>query len=131
MVKISILEPLGIPRIRLAGISVFNVLGTMLFAYPLTLGLRCFDSLNQIIYFQTACMCLVIAPVVHYLIGDQTPLVKLIIEKRAWQFLIVLLGLTGITGSYALLYILLLYSIVLFGYDYFVSLFWKFLDMMI
>lgn len=130
MVKLLILEALGIPRIRIGGISIFNVLGTILFAYPLTLCLRYLYFFEQIKYFQVVCLFLVCAPLVHYLMGDHTPLVKLIMEKKMWQILIVLMGLTGISGSYTLLFIMFSYSVLLLGQDHIELLFWKFLDKM-
>lgn len=119
MVKLLILEAFGIPRIRFCGISIFNVIGTMIFAYPLTLALKHIKLFEHIEYFQTVCLFFVIAPLVHYLIGDNTPLVKLIIEKNECKVFVVLMGLIGITGSYTLLYLLLAYSILLMSCNYF------------
>lgn len=113
MVKLMILEPLGIPRLRICGISIFNVVGTILFAYPLTLGLNCIDLFEHIKYFQTICLLLTIAPLVHYLIGDHTPLVKLIIEKSEWKVIVILMGLAGITGSITLFTALICFILIM------------------
>ncbi len=116
MVKFLILEALGIPRIRGVGdISIFNIIGTILFSWPLTLGLRFIELFEHIEIFQTACLLLVIAPLVHYLIGDHTPMVRLIVEKKEWKGFIILNTMVGINGSYVLLLFLIIYSILLFG----------------
>lgn len=105
--KFLLLEKLGIPRLRINGISIFNVFGTMTVAYALT----CIDFVSDIIdFFQMSCLLISLAVVVHYILGDYTPLVKLVMTEKIWRCYFLTLVMTGFIGTYFLKCMFLLFT---------------------
>jgi hypothetical protein len=106
----ALLELLGIPRVRVKGISIINVFGTIFVAYCMTEYIN-FIKAMSIDCFQMSCLLLVLAVIVHYMIGDHTPLVKLAMHDKKWLMFVILLGFTGVTGYLFLKYTTALYTI--------------------
>ncbi len=91
---LDLLKPLGIPRIRIWGLSVFNFLGTFLVC---ALLLWLIPWLNDYFnLFELCCLSIPIAVSGHYWFNDVTPLVKLVINETSWYLLMILLTCVGI-----------------------------------
>ncbi len=97
-----LLEFLGIPRIRVKGISILNVFGTMTVSYLMTRYIGFLEP--WVDFFQLTCLLLVLAVITHYSLGDYTPLVRLCINDKMWRGYVILLAITGIFGSWGLKY---------------------------
>jgi hypothetical protein len=98
--KFLLLEKLGIPRLRVKGISIFNVLGTIFVAWLMTSYIEFFN--NRIDCFQMSCLMICLAAMVHFLLGDYTPLVKLVMTENIWKVFLIVLALTGFVGHIVL-----------------------------
>jgi hypothetical protein len=109
--QMPLLEYLGIPRIRVRGISIFNVFGTIAVAYLITK--YCTFLEPYVDFFQMSCLLIVLAIVTHYSLGDYTPLVKLVMHDKLWRVYPFLLTFTGIFGWTILKYWTILYGIFL------------------
>jgi len=109
--KFLLLEKLGIPRLRVKGISIFNVLGSIAVAYLITHYIEFFN--DKIDCFQMSCLMIVLAAVVHFLLGDYTPLVKLVMTENIWKVFLIVLTLTGFVGHISLKCITICFTIFL------------------
>ncbi len=109
--KIQILEKLGIPRLRIKGISIFNLIGTWIVAYLMTNYIEFFK--NRICCFQLYCLLIILAAFTHNLIGDYTPLVQNIKANWSWKVYVIIIGLHGITGYYIFAYLIYAITILL------------------
>jgi hypothetical protein len=81
----AVLEWLGIPRVRVLGLSLFNFLGT----FALAIALAYWTPLGHV-RSPTALCCasLPLAVGTHALLGEPTPLVLLV--RRHWQWRLVM-----------------------------------------
>ena len=83
--KMLLLEYLGIPRLRFKGLSMFNFVGTFIVTYLLTY----FDMINKYFtWFELSCLFIALAVATHSVIGEPTPLVKLVHNSPLWFILI-------------------------------------------
>lgn len=91
----ALLEFLGIPRLRVWSLSIFNFLGTFLLAALLVLfGPACLQQ--HFTPFTLGCLAIPLAVSAHSVYGEETPLVKLC--RQSWRcklalFFLLLLGL--------------------------------------
>jgi hypothetical protein len=83
--KLLLLEYLGIPRLRVHGLSIFNFLGTFIVAYFLAY----LDFINKYFNcFELFCLLIGLAVATHSILGEPTPLVKLVNNNTSWFILV-------------------------------------------
>jgi len=106
------LEFLGIPRLRVKGISVFNVLGTIAVAYLMVTYINGLKNIFD--FFQMSCLLIVLGIVIHYIMNDYTPLVKLVLNYNIWKIYLMILLITGLFGWWIFKLITISYTLFLF-----------------
>jgi hypothetical protein len=101
--KVFLLEYLGIPRLRFKGLSIFNFIGTFIITYLLTY----FDKISYYFnWFELSCLFVSLAVITHSLIGESTPLVKLVENNNSWFILILSLTFIALFKHYIYYYIM-------------------------
>jgi len=91
----GLLELLGIPRVRVAQLSVWNFVGT----FAITYGLVRWTWLGAYwTWFQLSCLAIPVAVATHSVVGEPTPLVLWVRRSWRWRLLMMILLVIGLSG---------------------------------
>lgn len=105
----AILEFFGIPRIRIAGLSLFNFVGTFIVTFILTTYFDFFKA--KFTWMELSCLAIPCGVLTHMVTDSYTPLIGYAKSDHLWFSLIMTLAAIGIFKHW-IFYVLLVINIL-------------------